>query len=548
MNKNLTLKREGGKKNKDINTIIVDECSMIDLNLFATLLRCINWNSVQRLILVGDPNQLPPIGKGKVFSDTIEWLKNKYPENVGVLSENIRQFVNTVEENGTGILDLAELYIQEKQSDNDNVINSDILKQKKEKMFKKIQENGNGDIDKDLAVYFWDEKQDLEELLNNVLIKDMEKVTEFKEYKDPNRLWDKLIRQSNNSAKPDIMQIISPYRGEYYGTGSINLFMQKFLNPSWINKYNLDGITYWDKVIQIRNRPKSNMAYAYNYDSRKTEQHEIYNGEIGIVNIHPFDRAGKQYLKNNTIKKFQVIFTNKSRKKLAYNYGKEYGKNSKGYYYPEQKVLDNLELAYAISVHKSQGSEFDYVYIVLPNKNSKLLSMELLYTAITRAQKKVTIFIQKDIGTLTSLGHIEKSAIRKINSSIFEFKPLPEDLFNVQNWYENEKKMSTLSEYFVRSKSEVIIANMLVEEGIEFKYEEPLYASDGTMYLPDFTVTLRGETYYWEHVGRLDLPDYKAHWEKKKKWYEKHFPDKLIITYEGKDLSTEAMKIIKSRK
>ena len=68
------------------------------------------------------------------------------------------------------------------------------------------------------------------------------------------------------------------------------------------------------------------------------------------------------------------------------------------------------------------------------------------------------------------------------------------------------------------------------------------------MFLPDFTVQFRGETYYWEHVGRLDLPDYSAHWERKKKWYEQHFPGKLLITYEGKDLSTDAMAIIKEHK
>ena len=67
------------------------------------------------------------------------------------------------------------------------------------------------------------------------------------------------------------------------------------------------------------------------------------------------------------------------------------------------------------------------------------------------------------------------------------------------------------------------------------------------MFLPDFTVKFRGETYYWEHVGRLDLPDYKAHWEIKEKWYEKHFPGKLLTTFEGKDLSTSAMNIIKQQ-
>lgn len=548
LNKNFTLKRIGGSKGQDVNTIIIDECSMIDLNLFATLLRSINWNSVQRLILVGDPNQLPPIGRGKVFSDTIAWLNDEYPDNVGVLTENIRQLVNRVEGNGCGILDLAELFIQEKQSDMSDSTAADELKRKKEELFTRIMENGNGDVDKDLAVYFWKEQEDLETLLRDVLIKDMEGMTGLTEYSGSDKLWQQAIRKSDGSSNPDAIQIISPYRGEFYGTGALNILMQSEFNPYWSHRYNLGGISFFDKVIQFRNRPKSDMAYAYNQDTRAVEQHEVFNGEIGLVLMHPFDVKNKRYNYISTIERFQVAFSNKSRQKLRYNYGREYGKNDKGWNLPEQKVQENLELAYAISVHKSQGSEFDYVYIVIPKRDSHLLSMELLYTAITRAQKKVTILLQEDIGTLTSLGHIEKSAVRRINSSVFKFEPLPEELLYIQNWYADEKKLATLSEYFVRSKSEVIIANMLVSEEVPFVYEEPLYAPDGTMFLPDFTVKFRGETYYWEHVGRLDLPDYRAHWEIKEKWYEKHFPGKLLTTYEGKDLSIDAMTIIKEHK
>ena len=548
LNKNFTLKRKGGSKGQDVNTIIIDECSMIDLNLFATLIRSINWNSVQRLILVGDPNQLPPIGRGKVFSDTIEWLNQEYPENVGVLCENIRQLVNRVEGNGCGILDLAELFIQEKQSDMEDTGAADTLKQKKEELFTKIMENGNGDIDKDLAVYFWKEQADLETLLRDVLTQDMEAMTGMAEYSGLDKLWQQAIRKADGTSNPDAIQIISPYRGEFYGTGALNVLMQNDFNPYWSHRYNLDGISYFDKVIQFRNRPKSDMAYAYNQETRAVEQHEVYNGEIGLVLMHPFDQKNKRYNYISTIERFQVAFSNKNRQRLRYNYGREYGRNDKGWNLPEQKVQENLELAYAISVHKSQGSEFDYVYIVIPKRDSHLLSMELLYTAITRAQKKVTILLQEDIGTLTALGHIEKSAVRRINSSVFAFNPLPEELLYIQSWYADEKKLATLSEYFVRSKSEVIIANMLVSEEVPFVYEEPLYAPDGTMFLPDFTVKFRGETYYWEHVGRLDLPDYRAHWEIKEKWYEKHFPGRLLITYEGKDLSIAAMDIIKGHK
>lgn len=200
----------------------------------------------------------------------------------------------------------------------------------------------------------------------------------------------------------------------------VNLVMQKTFNAFW-SKKQLDGIGYYDKVIQFRNRPQSDPAYAYVNASRNNTKAEIFNGEIGLTIIHGLDRyapPGKQpkYKWQGNIDRFQVVFSGESRRGLRYNYGKKLGQDKDGKWIPEQKVLDNLELAYAISVHKSQGSEFDYVYIVVPHKESHLLSMELLYTAITRAQKKVTIFLQQDISTLTTLSRAEKSAVRKINS------------------------------------------------------------------------------------------------------------------------------------
>jgi len=541
LNKNMTMKRSGGKKSQDVNTIILDECSMIDLNLFATLIRAINWNSVQRLILVGDPNQLPPIGRGKVFADAIEWFKGseEYADSVGVLTENIRQLVNTAEGNGTGILDLANVFIQEKQTTGDDVDATTKLKLEKEEIFTKVLEHGNDDVDKDLSVYFWQGQEDLEKLLKDRLVIDMQALTgkSAETEKELHDLWTEAIKDS-----PERFQIISPYRGEFYGTMSINTFMQSTFNGYWSRRLSVDGIGLYDKVIQIRNRPASDKAYVYDWGLRKPGRQEVYNGEIATVSPMAYEAKKVSWMTN--IQHFQCNFSGKTRANYSYMYGKFLGKDERGYWIPDQNVTDNLELAYAISVHKSQGSEFDYVYIIIPKRESHLLTMELLYTALTRAQRHVTVFLQQDISTLTTMSHVEKSAVRKINSSVFDFNPLPDELLYSGDWYKEERKLATLSEYFVRSKSEVIIANMLVSEDIPFEYETPLYAKDGTMYLPDFTVKFKGETYYWEHVGRLDKADYRAHWAKKEKWYNKHFPGKLITTYEGNDLSTVAMEII----
>jgi ATP-dependent DNA helicase RecQ len=104
----------------------------------------------------------------------------------------------------------------------------------------------------------------------------------------------------------------------------------------------------------------------------------------------------------------------------------------------------------------------------------------------------------------------------------------------------------TLSGDMVRSKSVVIIANILYQTGIPFEYETFLTAPDGSCRLPDFTIEWRGQTYYWEHLGMLDVDDYWRKWELKKDWYAEHFPGQVITTTETSTLSEEAKEIITS--
>lgn len=104
----------------------------------------------------------------------------------------------------------------------------------------------------------------------------------------------------------------------------------------------------------------------------------------------------------------------------------------------------------------------------------------------------------------------------------------------------------TLSGDFVRSKSEVIVANILYQSSISFTYETLLIAPDKSRRLPDFTIEWRGKTYYWEHLGMLDREDYRLNWELKRAWYETHFPGHLITTQESSTLSQETKRIVAS--
>ncbi|MDY6863748.1 MAG: AAA family ATPase [Thermodesulfobacteriota bacterium] len=523
LNDNFTFKKKGGSKTKEYSTIIIDESSMIDLGLMAALFRCIDWNHVERLMLVGDPNQLPPIGRGKVFSDIIEYLKEYNRDSLGNLEVNLRQMENRVTGIGTGILELANLYIQEKQE------NNDLFKIEKEKVLKRVQSGGI--YDKDLSILYWKDIDNLEKLIEKTILGDLISETKLSSESTPNELWQAYCRKNTKYLDAGVLQVLSPYRNENYGVDYLNLFFQKLLNGDNADKFLLDGISLSDKVIQIRNRPRSNKISAYNYSEKKATKEEIYNGEIGFTFKHKFDK----YIVR--LKKFTVKF--ETRPSIDYNYG--FLEN-----YFNEPVEKNLELAYAISIHKAQGSEFERVYLILPKRESRLLSMELLYTGITRASSHLTIFAQEDISTFVRIGEIEKSNLRRINSSIFKFNPLPDEIiFPVNDWYAEGKKIATLSKYYVRSKSEMNIANILALKEIPFEYEVPLFAKDGTMYLPDFTVTWKGRKYYWEHVGRLDLPKYKEHWEKKKEWYEEHFPGQLIVTYESDSQTKDIECIIK---
>jgi hypothetical protein len=197
-------------------------------------------------------------------------------------------------------------------------------------------------------------------------------------------------------------------------------------------------------------------------------------------------------------------------------------------------------------VHKSQGSEFERVYFILPKDKTALLSRELFYTGITRARKHCAILVQEDISPLLSMRRPEKSHLIGINASLFSFRPVPEKMRTMHEWYEEGRIHRTLADIMVRSKSEVIIANMLTDRDIPFLYEMPLYAPDGTFYLPDFTIAFAGEQWFWEHLGRLDESEYRNHWETKKAWYDKFFPGQLVVTYETGNLSKEAEALIET--
>jgi len=98
----------------------------------------------------------------------------------------------------------------------------------------------------------------------------------------------------------------------------------------------------------------------------------------------------------------------------------------------------------------------------------------------------------------------------------------------------------------VRSKSEVIVADILTKLGISFEYEQKLPSKDdpNDFKLPDFTVSYEGDTFYWEHLGMLSVPSYREAWNSKRRWFEDNgYIDRIITSEDGPDGSIDAAEI-----
>ena len=148
-----------------------------------------------------------------------------------------------------------------------------------------------------------------------------------------------------------------------------------------------------------------------------------------------------------------------------------------------------LELAYALTVHKTQGSEFGVTFVVLPNP-CWLLSRELLYTVLTRQQDRVVILHQGSVRELRRYSSDKHSDIARRMTNLFT--PATPILFEVngsEKFLEERLIHRTKRGDLVRSKSEVIIANELLAQGVDrYEYEAALTLPNGQTRYPDFTI------------------------------------------------------------
>lgn len=310
----------------------------------------------------------------------------------------------------------------------------------------------------------------------------------------------------------DRWQVLSPVKSEAAGTLTLNRLIQTgfraetrksaqqqdFRYAKVARPMGADRIIYGDKVINLGNHRRWNVFPKKDADDNEPLKY-VANGEIGIV-TGPFKKRGSKI----SLDQLKVTFSSQP--------GFEYG------YWPGDLDEDGrlLELAYALTVHKAQGSEFDTVFVVVPNP-CRILSRELLYTALTRQNSRLVLFCQDEPYELLEYRQLSDAARRLTN--LFE---APDPIQVGQRVYDNKHIHRSKRGELMISKSEVIIANELTSAEIVYEYERPYVGKDGSRRYPDFTIedADTGITWFWEHLGMLGDAEYERKWKLKLKWYE----------------------------
>ena len=310
---NYSYFERGADNPLEADVVIIDEMSMVDMNLFHYLLRAVPIGA--RLILVGDVNQLPSVGPGCVLQDLID----------------SRAFHTIM---------LRHVFRQASRSD--IVMNAH-----------RILEGQSLPMDNKSRDFFFLERDQVPVIYKHTV---------------------QLIREmlpKYVGCRPEEIQVLTPMRRGSLGVERLNEVLQSVLNPpDRGRREHVRRETVFregDKVMQTRNNYQIEWEVRGNFGMPIDRGTGIFNGDFGrIEEIDPDTEM------------MTVIFD-----------------DARTVEYPFAE-LEDLELAYAITVHKSQGSEYPAVILPLLAGPSGLFNRNLLYTAVTRARSCVVLLGSRD--------------------------------------------------------------------------------------------------------------------------------------------------------
>lgn len=524
---------ESPERERGYRTVIIDECSMLTEDQLAAALDAIEPTKVERQILVGDPRQLPPIGAGRPFVD----IERRIKEADGA--------PDSVRFHG-----LAELKVIRRQSDWAGERADASATTRDDIMLARWFGGESPDPGADeawdrlatgsatgISAKSWKTDEDLQELLlaevktttkeiaNRIGVTEGSEEDLFEvslggqQYGSAVFFWPSKV--AGGSQKPaggageraEAWQILAPRRAGETGVEGLNRRLQRLFRDRarlwavpqdktkpWLRKtfkpLGHQSILYGDKVINVRNHLRKDVY-------PEIDRPYVANGEIGIV-VGQY--KGQNWKPKKLPWKAEVEFS--SQLGLKYGYGEwDFGEEGDA----------PLELAYALTIHKAQGSEFGVTFVVLPNP-CRPLTRELLYTALTRQKHRIVLLFQGDLRELISLSHVRHSETARRLTNLFT---APEPVEYDGGFLEKGLIHLTDKGDLVRSKSELIIANRLHAMGISYAYEQPLVAPDYSIRYPDFTIedAETGANVYLEHLGMMSDPGYRRRWDDKLAWY-----------------------------
>ncbi len=297
----------------EVDVIIIDEMSMVDIYLFQALLKAITPGT--KLILVGDRNQLPSVGPGQVLKDLME-------------------------SNCFACVTLKKIFRQAGESD--IVTNAHLINEGKQIA-----------LDNKSMDFFFLARDNVNVIYKHMIQLIIEKLPGFVK-----------------AGTYDI-QVLTPMRKGALGVETLNQILQQYLNPPSEKKLQIphgDGVLReGDKVMQTKNNYQLEWEIVSKYGIAIDKGLGVFNGDVGIVKAI-----------NETAK--TVVIEYDDARKVTYPIA----------------GLDEVELAYAITIHKSQGSEYPAVIMPLLTGPRMLFNRNLLYTGVTRAKNCVTILGSKD--------------------------------------------------------------------------------------------------------------------------------------------------------
>ena len=292
----------------DADVIIIDEMSMVDINLLYSLLKAIPVGT--RLILVGDVNQLPSVGPGNVLRDIID----------------SGQF---------NVVKLTKIFRQAAESD--IIVNAH-----------RINDGLQIPLGKPSRDFLFIKRDTPDAIISAMITLVQKKLPDYVH------------------ADPMEIQIMTPMRKGALGVERLNQILQSFLNPPDKKKAEkeLNG-TIWrigDKVMQIKNNYQMEWEIRNRYGIPADKGMGVFNGDIGRI------REINEFAETITV---------------------EFDEGRMAEYLFKQ--TEELELAYAITIHKSQGSEYPAVVIPVHSGPRMLMNRNLIYTGVTRARTCVCL-------------------------------------------------------------------------------------------------------------------------------------------------------------